>query len=140
MNMKFRIWNSLLKEYVNKPQLAYSFETEEVSYIEQQNMEDGSFVDVHCTIPNYEIEEYIGLEDITGREMYEGDIVESSFRNTHDGTTTTDTYTIERDKVNPCYVLHSITNENVYEYDFVQVDLRTNKIIGTINEHNYAQG
>ena len=85
-------------------------------------------------IKDIELMQYTGLDDSSGKKIYEGDIVKSTFHSRIDGATT-DIYVVEYDNVNPCFVMQSITSEYQREYDFVQVDLRTNEVIGNIYEN-----
>lgn len=80
--------------------------------------------------------QFTGLTDKNGKEIYEGDILNSSF--SYRDKTSELVGVVEADKCNPCFVIHykwQGSGHDCYEYDFIQAGLRTNEIIGNIHDN-----
>lgn len=80
--------------------------------------------------------QFTGLTDKNGKEIYEGDIIKSTFEGKE--STKTIIGVVEEDSCNPCFVIHYKFNGNghdCYEYDFIQCGLRTNEVVGNIHQN-----
>lgn len=78
------------------------------------------------------------LLDKNGKEIFEGDIIKSTFCKTSLNDEKTIIAIVKYDTVNPCFVMEYKYNGNghlCHEYDFVQCDMRTNEVIGNIHEN-----
>ncbi len=126
----FRAWDKKREKFFTSP-LWVEFQVNKDGVLTAKNisppMDGGKYQEL-------EIMQYTGLNDINNVRIYEGDIVKSTFHSGIDNATT-DIYVVEHDNINPCFVMQSITSEYQREYDFVQVDLRTNEVIGNIYEN-----
>ena len=80
--------------------------------------------------------QYIGLKDSNNIKMVDGDIVRTIFTNTN-GDEKVETRQVAWDGVNPCFVLETYPEikAGYGEYDFVQVWMRVNEIIGNIHDN-----
>ena len=72
------------------------------------------------------------IEDVNGKEIYEGDIVE--FEN----SIVSNTGVVVWDRCNPCMAIsytHKLTNVTLYEYDFVKCGSMLIEVIGNIHDN-----
>ena len=90
-----------------------------------------AYYSVHDSIGDVDvIMQWTGLFDKKGKEIYEGDIIKTTFKGKE-----AKIMTVDWDGCNPCFVLSTIPNKPGFgEYDFIQCGLRENEIIGNIYE------
>ncbi len=112
----------------------YDIKRGEVIFFNLESCNKESVAWYENQIKDNPVVQFTGLKDRNGSEIYDGDIIKSTF-NSRVGLTETDIYTVQYDRVNPCFVMKSTTKDFEYEYDFVQVDLRVNEVIGNIYEN-----
>ena len=116
--IKFRVWDVDNKRMFNGAFRLTKKGTETWVSYENQSSE------------NLIWEQYTGLKDKNGNEIYEGDIVFEQVKGFDKRKSV-----VEWDICNPCFVLKSISEKYDIQYDFVQCDLRVNEVIGNIHEN-----
>tara|TARA_R110001606_G_C14839875_1_gene585587 strand:+ start:72 stop:452 length:381 start_codon:yes stop_codon:yes gene_type:complete len=121
--IKFRAWSESANRY-SKPFTIHS---------DVLNFTDDDGLGVVKTLTSEIVEQYAGLKDKNGVEIYEGDIVNDKIKGFDIRKSV-----VQWDLVNPCFVLKRIDNKYNhidYEYDFVKCDLMTIEVIGNIHEN-----
>ena len=133
MKLKFRAWHKhqgwIKGLFINDEGLICSWNYEE---------NDITALVKDCVI----VELFTGLLDKNRKEIFEGDIVKFTIRDTNPKFNITEhisTCVVEWDKYNPCFVLKRIHkvrgNSFDFEYDFIKGDFAVIEIVGNIHEN-----
>lgn len=129
--IKFRVWNKKQNRYntqTDAPVLVY--DTGELA-VRYGNPACGA-VELDYT-DNYEIEQYTGLKDKNGKEIYEGDIIQEEIDFNSKMTDGIFKYMVYWNEEDLCWGLEHIGNESIH-VELWQANLST-EVIGNIHEN-----
>ena len=110
--LKFRVWNKTMHHYRH--------------FVLQK----GVSVNIRADL---EIEQYTGLKDKNGKEIYEGDIIQEEIDFNSKMTDGTFRYRVYWDEEELCWCLEHIGNESIH-HELWQFDEST-EVIGNIHEN-----
>lgn len=126
--MKYRVWDNENKSYNDPYSYAYYALTQDGGldfYCHGDHMDEAD-PDV------YFIEQYTGLKDKNGREIYEGDIIQEEIGFNSTMTDGTFKYMVYWDEEQLCWALDPIGEESIHN-ELWQTNL-SRRVIGNIHE------
>lgn len=124
--LKFRIWDKANKEYMVLGATGLDARNGDViDYYNEGNRLGGP--------EEYDVEQYTGLKDKDGKEIYEGDIIKQLMY-VFKGNEHTTTWQVRWNKEECCFELHYLSGSLFG--DSMMADDEDYKVIGNIHESN----
>lgn len=125
--IKFRAWvGSENTDFINLPS---HYEYDDITLVNGKYADVEAGWDIQGTYENVPVEQYTGLKDKNGKEIYEGDIVKVYYKRELVGT-----YQLVWDDLNAIYELSKTNDYDDAEYVFGGADYRY-CVIGNIHEN-----
>lgn len=126
--LKFRVWSEEDKQYRTDCKLRYLF-TSPTGLPSTVYNDEGD---------RFDIEQYTGLKDKNGEEIYEGDIVEEDIDFNSKMTDGTFRYGVYWDECSLCWALDPIGEEGIHN-ELWQTNL-SRRVVGNIHENGDLLG
>lgn len=124
--IKFRAWDSYHKEFIFNAQATYDNQCRGKGSINHESFQE-VLEDETCIV-----EQYTGLKDKNGKEIYEGDIVEEDIDFNLDKVDGTFRYRVYWDDCLLCWALDPIGRGSIHD-ELWQTNL-SRRVIGNIHE------
>jgi len=132
--IKFRAWIDGEAWYLGDERAFMFWEDGKLNITYVSGIYEGTD-EVYSTISEgFILEQFTGLQDCEGKDIYEGDLVRYSYKSEYRNYSFIGV--VEHDTCNPCFVIVNPDNSNQIEFDWVMCGLATLEITGNIHEES----